>query len=76
MSDNETTTDHDMRMYALELFEILLAVDHTLTVHGHIDCGTPLHRRISAAIAFPNEDPSGQQREATLSDAGPIEPPF
>jgi hypothetical protein len=48
-------TNHEMRMYALNLFEILQAVDHTLTVHGHIDCGTPLHRRITAAIAVPND---------------------
>ncbi len=59
------TTDHEMRMYALNLFEILEAVDHTLTVHGKVDCGTPLHQRIREAISVPNEDPSGQRRDAT-----------
>ena len=44
------TTDHEMRMYALDLFEILKAVDHTLALHGHIDGGTPLHQRIIAAL--------------------------
>ena len=44
------TTDHEMRMYALDLFEILKAVDHTLALHGHIDSGTPLHQRIIAAL--------------------------
>jgi hypothetical protein len=71
------TTDHEMRMYALNLFEILQAVDHTLTVHGKIDCGTPLHRRISDALAVPNEDhPSGQRREPMkphpLDDESPM----
>ena len=48
------TTDHEMRMYALQLFEILQAVDHTLTVHGHVDGGTPLHDRITAVLAERN----------------------
>ena len=47
-------TDHEMRMYALQLFEILQAVDHTLTVHGHVDGGTPLHDRITAVLAERN----------------------
>ena len=69
-------TDHEMRMYALDLFEILQAVDHTLTVHGHVDCGTPLHRRITAALAIPNEDTSGQRREPTAPHPLDDEKPF
>lgn len=70
------TTDHEMRMYALNLFEILTAVDHTLTVHGKVDCGTPLHQRISDALAIPNEDPSGQRREPLSLGPTDDEPPF
>jgi hypothetical protein len=32
------------------LREVLKAVDHTLTVHGHIDRETPLHDRITSAV--------------------------
>jgi len=46
-------------MHALSLFEenerlrnLLNAVEHTLTVHGKIDCETPLHRRISSVMAL------------------------
>lgn len=51
-------TDHEMRMEALRLFEeneklreILKAVDHTLTVHGHIDRHTLLHERITSTLS-------------------------
>ncbi len=51
------TTDHEMRMEALRLFEenerliaVLRAVDHTLVAHGHVDSGTPLHGRITGAL--------------------------
>jgi hypothetical protein len=30
---------------------ILVAADHTLTAHGKIDAGTPLHERIREALA-------------------------
>lgn len=46
-------TDHEMRMYALDLFEVLQAVDQTLTVHGHVDGGTPLHQRIANVLNLP-----------------------
>ena len=29
----------------------LRAVDHTLSVHGHVDADTPLHDRLRAALA-------------------------
>jgi hypothetical protein len=32
------------------LTDILRAIDHTLTIHGHIDAGTPLHDRIRSAV--------------------------
>lgn len=31
---------------ARRLREVLSAVDHTLTAHGHVDMNTPLHDRI------------------------------
>ncbi len=69
-------TDHEMRMYALDLFEILKAVDHTLTVHGKIDCGTPLHHRIAAALTIPNKGPSGQRRgtDAMIVESSLVKP--
>jgi hypothetical protein len=33
------------------LLDALQRVDHTLSVHGHIDADTPLHEFVSAAIA-------------------------
>lgn len=30
---------------------VLIGVDHTLTVHGHIDAGTDLHKRVQLALA-------------------------
>lgn len=33
-----------------ELAGVLMAIDHTLCVHGHIDAGTPLHERIDAVL--------------------------
>lgn len=69
-------TDHEMRMYALDLFELLQAVDHTLTVHGHVDGGTPLHQRITNALRVPNEDPSGQHREVMTPHPLDDVPPF
>lgn len=33
--------------------ELLRQVDHTLAVHGHIDAGTELHKRIANAIKPP-----------------------
>ena len=30
---------------------ILMAVDYTLSVHGQIDCDTPLHERVSEAVS-------------------------
>lgn len=57
-------TDHEMRMEALRLFEenerlrdLLCQVDHTLIVHGHVDCGTHLHRRINNAISSQKSAP-------------------
>lgn len=59
-------TDHEMHMEALRLFEeneklreILRAIDHTLTVHGHIDRHTLLHERITAALSsIPRSNPA------------------
>lgn len=36
--------------HVVNLLEVLNAVDHTLSVHGHIDSATPLHARIRAAL--------------------------
>lgn len=33
------------------LRETLRQVDHTLSVHGHVDCDTPLHERVSEIIS-------------------------
>lgn len=56
-------TDHELRMEAVRISEendklisILLAVDHTLTVHGHVDAFTPLHQRICRALELSSQD--------------------
>lgn len=69
-------TDHEMRMYALDLFEVLRAIDHTLTVHGHVDAGTPLHQRITNALDLPRADAEQLRRHqadahsATMPNSG------
>jgi len=32
------------------LREVLKAVDHTLSIHGHIDANTALHKRVQAIL--------------------------
>lgn len=47
--------EHQVKMLnpiaaAPPLLEALVRVDHTLSVHGHIDADTPLHEFVSAAV--------------------------
>ncbi len=66
------TTDHEMRMEALRLFEenerlldLLRQVDHTLVVHGHVDRGTPQSAPpILASHSSGERLPSGDAAEA------------
>ena len=39
-----------MTVQAAELRELLRRVDHTLSVHGHVDRGTDLHQLIQQAL--------------------------
>jgi len=38
-----------------ECKELLKAIDHTISVHGKIDAGTPLHERIRRTIELFDE---------------------
>ncbi len=40
-------SQEDGRLY----LNLLMQVDHTLIVHGHIDANTPLHDRLIEAIS-------------------------
>lgn len=58
--------------------EALRRVDHTLAVHGKVDAESDLHKLIQDILypGAPNEDPSGQRREAMLPDEIDDEKPF
>lgn len=35
-----------------DLWALLEAIDHTLSVHGHVDANTPLHQRLERTLAM------------------------
>ena len=38
---------------------LLKAIDHTLSVHGHIDANTPLHERVQRTLAVTSQGREG-----------------
>jgi hypothetical protein len=42
----------DALLKLIKAEEILSAIDHTLTVHGHMDAFTPLHERLRQSLAL------------------------
>ncbi len=58
--------------------DALRRIDHTLATHGHIDAETELHKLIQDILypGSPNEDPSGQRREAMTADPRDDQEPF
>lgn len=42
---------NDILARLIDAEAILRAINHTLTVHGHVDCETPLHDRITKYLS-------------------------